>query len=101
MADDSDSELAVLAFVYSQLPRESSKRRFWIHDVIRKRSELGEYHRLVQELRLDSTRFQQYFRMTPTKFDELLSLVGPLIQREDTSFRKAIEPGQRLAITIR
>ncbi|KAL1264138.1 hypothetical protein QQF64_004493 [Cirrhinus molitorella] len=32
----------------------------------------GEYHRLVQELRLDDVLFQQYFRLDRTQFGELL-----------------------------
>ena len=39
--------------------------------------------------------------MTPQKFSQLLSLVGPSITRQDTHLCKAITPGERLAITIR
>ena len=34
-------------------------------------------------------------------FDELLNRVGPRIRRVDTCLRKALEPGLKLAITIR
>ena len=34
--------------------------------------QLGEYHRLVSELRRDNFRFKMYFRMSPTVFDQLL-----------------------------
>ena len=39
--------------------------------------------------------------MPPEMFDELLNRVGPRIQRQDTRFRRALEPGLKLAITIR
>ena len=32
------------------------RRAFWIHNIHRQLKELGEYHRLVQELRLDTPR---------------------------------------------
>ena len=34
-------------------------------------------------------------------FDELLNRVGPRIRKMDTHYRKALEPGMKLAITIR
>ena len=34
-------------------------------------------------------------------FDEILNRVSPRIQKSDTHFRKALEPGLKLAITIR
>lgn len=40
-------------------------------------------------------------RMTPNRFEHLLSLVAPLIQKKNTRFREAISPPQRLALTLR
>ena len=34
-------------------------------------------------------------------FDELLNRVGPRIQKNDTLWRKSLEPGLKLAITLR
>ena len=39
--------------------------------------------------------------MPAEMFDELLNRVGPRIQKADTRFRKALEPGLKLAITLR
>ena len=49
----------------------------------------------------DSESFYRYFHMTPQRFSHLLSLVVPYIQRQDTRFRQAIPPDERLAITLR
>ncbi|KAK0139803.1 Protein ALP1-like [Merluccius polli] len=81
--------------------RRRRVRLHWVHPILRTRNQRGEFHSLVQELRLDSLRFEQYFRMPPEYFDELLSKVGPLITRADTSFRSAIDPAERLAICLR
>ena len=56
--------------------RQTRPRRFWVHDVLRRRYDLGEYARLVQELRLDSERFHRYFSMSTEQFDYVLWLVG-------------------------
>ncbi|KAL0151511.1 hypothetical protein M9458_053163 [Cirrhinus mrigala] len=87
-----------IACVY--LRQKHKRRSVWVHKTIQARSRHGEYHRLVQELRLDEVRFQQYFRLDRTQFDELLRRVGPLIAKDDTRIRRAISPGERLAICL-
>ena len=38
-------------------------------------TELGEFHCLLQELRLDDDRFQRYLRLTGAQFEDLLARV--------------------------
>ena len=61
--------------------RQTRPRRFWVHDVLRRRDDLGEYARLVQELLLDSAKSHGYFRMSTERFGYVLGLVGPYIPR--------------------
>jgi len=44
-----------------------------VHEVISRRSELGHYHRLANELYHDHERFT----MSTSQFSKLLGLVGP------------------------
>ncbi|XP_010783305.1 uncharacterized protein [Notothenia coriiceps] len=81
--------------------RPYSLRRCWVHPILRKRLQRGEYHVLVQELRLDDLLFQQYFRMSKHVLDELLRKVGPVITKADTHMRLSIGPAERLAICLR
>ena len=77
------------------------QKRMWVREIFQTRSTKGEYHSLIAEMRLgDHESFYKYFHMTPQRFSHLLSLVGPSITRHDTTFRKAIPPGERLAITL-
>ena len=39
--------------------------------------------------------------MDSTSFEELLSAIAPKITHQDTVFRNAISPGERLAVTLR
>jgi hypothetical protein len=39
--------------------------------------------------------------MCPSTFDEVLELITPLVQTEDTSVREAISPTQRLFVILR
>ncbi|CAM4569470.1 unnamed protein product [Leuciscus chuanchicus] len=97
--NETQKSIFLIAAVYLRHKRKC--RSIWVHETIRARSRHGEYHRLVHELRLDEVRFQQYFRLDRTQFDVLLRRVGPLICKDNTRFRRAISPGERLAICLR
>lgn len=43
----------------------------------------------------------RYIRMTPERFEHLLSLVGPLITKTNTRMREAISVAERLTLTLR
>ena len=45
--------------------------------------------------------FFNYLRMEPAMFDELVQRVGPRTEKQDTSMRKALPTGLKLAITVR
>ena len=49
----------------------------------------------------DKEYFFQCFRMSPTRFEELLKLVAPMITKETTRLHEPIGPGERLAVTLR
>lgn len=43
----------------------------------------------------------RYMRMSPESFDNLVSLVSPLISKVSTRLRKLISSAERLALTLR
>ena len=77
------------------------RSRFWVHPLNQQRRQQGDFYHLVAELRLDSQRHHQYFRMSAEEMDELLSLIGPDVARQSTNYRAAMEPKQRLAVALR
>ena len=77
--------------------RKPKRRRVWVHDILRRRSQLGEFHHLLQELRLDDGRFQTYFQLTGAMFDDLLTRVGARIYRQDTKYRRSTSAEERLS----
>ena len=57
---------------------------------------------LTDELRLfDKEYFFRFVRMTPQRFEHLLSLVGPHLQQTTTKMREPISPAVRLVLTLR
>lgn len=91
--DDDDSEY-----------ESSQHRSVWVRNWLKKRETDGVYAKLLIELRSgdsgEQRLFQEFLRMTATEFEELLELVKPLIEKQDTKFRKAIPAGERLAVTL-
>nr|XP_055049571.1 uncharacterized protein LOC129435091 [Misgurnus anguillicaudatus] len=87
----------------ARLRRRGRRRRsqYWVHPLNQRRPQQGDFYHLVAELRLDSQRHHQYFRMSAEKMDELLSIIGHELTRKNTNYRSAIEPKQRLAVGLR
>ena len=50
---------------------------------------------------IDTLSYRNFVRIDATTFEELLTMISPRIHRQDTVMRKAICPGERLAITLR
>ena len=82
------------------LPKISTKSDsgFWI---FQERKQKGEYHLLLQDLRLhDHEYFFKCFRMSHSKYEELLRLVAPFIRKCSLKW-KSIGPSERLSVTLR
>ena len=95
--------------------------------ILKRRNESGIFHNLVLEMALGDRElyfkqvpdkllpcicvncifyiyglhlFYGYMRMSPESFNYLLNVVGPIISKEDTRFRKAIPSAERLCLTL-
>lgn len=56
----------------------------------------------MKELRDEDPKlYTNFVRMASDDFDFLLSLVSPLISKQNTPLRKSISAGERLAVTLR
>lgn len=77
-------------------------RSCWIKPWLREHYNQGAFPNLLQFLRRnDSDAFRNYLRMDHICFEDLLKRIGPLIEKQDTNYRRAIPADERLAITLR
>ena len=82
--------------------RHERTHKWWIKPWIARRGELGEYARLVAELEAeDRDSFKRYMRMAPEDFMGIQEDITPRIRKRDTRFRMALQPGLKLAATLR
>ena len=81
--------------------RAARPKRVWVKAWIARRPAFGWYENLMVELEIeDPPAFTNLLRMEPAMFHEMVDRLTPLIQKQDTFFRKALCPGLRLAITL-
>ena len=75
--------------------------RVWVRGWKAKRQEMGAFHRIVRELATeDPSSFMEYLRMEEDHFNHLVSLVLPLIKKEDMGMGEAISPAERVALAL-
>lgn len=83
--------------------RRRRQRRWWTRPWLspERRRSFGLYDQLMTELRReDRQSFVHFLRMPTEMFDEILQ-VGPRIAKQNTFYRNPLEPGLKLAITLR
>lgn len=61
------------------VPRK--KRKQWIDDLWLKRCQIGEFHTLHCDLRFNPRKFYDYYRMDIEKYENLVNLLRPRIQK--------------------
>ncbi|VEN63982.1 unnamed protein product, partial [Callosobruchus maculatus] len=64
------------------------RRKICVNRLWRAREEEGEFHTAFARLKDDPKQFVPYFRMNFLKFDNLLKLVKPHIQKQNTVFSR-------------
>ena len=93
--------LALLVML-DKVENKGTCRRFWVRKIFQERKKYGLYRILTDELRLfDKEYFFRFVRMTPRRFEHLLSLVAPHLQRTTTKMRELIFPPESLVLTLR
>jgi hypothetical protein len=93
--------LTYLAIKYLEKKKKRQRRKWWVHPINSERYLHGQFQILYTALRADNEKNFNYFRMSVSSFDELLSLIKYSIKHEDTIMRCAISPEEMLAMTLR
>jgi len=82
-----------------RINRERRRRRHvWVRAINTKRRQQGAFYNLFQEIKTDQEMFYKYTHMALPTFQQLMDIVNPsLIKRSP----RALEPEQRIALTLR
>ena len=91
-----------MAAIMYQRRRRRRRRQYWVRPWITRRVQFGQYENLMVELEREAQGdFLNYMRMEPAMFHELVQRLTPRLTKQDTRLRRALEPGLKLAITLR
>ena len=77
------------------------RQNMWVHPINIKRPEFGILSHLYRDLLEDEEKFHGFFRMNIDQFYCLSQLVREEIRKQNTNYRRAIKPEERLAIFLR
>ena len=101
MEAETNEFLGIMALCVAQLDTVK-KRSCWERPWIKRRKDYGFWDNLLVELRReDVPSFKNFMRMPPEMFDEILNRIRPAITKQTTFMRKPLEPGLKLAVTLR
>ena len=96
-SDEDDLDFLIIINVVNE---NNANRKYWVHPFRKKNCETRGAFSLFNELS-DERRFQSFYRMKIETYNKLLQLIGPIIIKKDTNFRKSVRPEERLLITLR
>ena len=82
--------------------KEEEKTKKCLGEAIdRRRVKQGLNDRLMVELRNEDHRsFQNFMRMPPAMFNEIVERLTPRITKQTTNWRTPLEPGLKVALTL-
>ncbi|MCP3680334.1 MAG: transposase family protein [Gammaproteobacteria bacterium] len=105
MVQQQCNQMINLQALLNQRRRRRRRRRprlVWVRDWIGRRDELGIYHTLLVELRNEDPKsFHNFMRMPQDMFREIVTRLTPRIQKQTTNWRAPLEPGLKVALTLR
>lgn len=96
-------ELCMIALLLDEDEEQSRRRhrRFSVHKMLKTRKIHGEFWTIFNELMDDEQKFYQYFRMPQYDFHVLLGKIEKSLKKQDTKFKQAIGPKEKLAVCLR
>lgn len=82
--------------------RARKRKSVWVREWFLKRHKYGMYEKLMKHLREGDTKsFNNFVRMDPAMFNQLVEELTPRLQKKTTNYRKPLSVGLKLAITLR
>ena len=89
-----------LMLLYLCLQTNLITRTIWVHPLNDDWYYKGEFYVLYPDMRNYLTKFFTMYRISVSKFDELLELLKPVLLWENMNYQTSISPEQRLVLAL-
>jgi len=90
--------LAMIALILDNEEKKFNRtKKTWVRKMFTAKKFVREFHTLFKELEDEEISFYKYFRMSQSQFYEILTK----IQKQNTTFREAISPKEKLIVCLR
>lgn len=96
----SDEEDLLLLNFLRRRKKNKKRRKFWVHPYIY-RNHNRRLFIAAKELAEHDSKFQTFYRMSKNTFKDLMLMVGPALQKQNTNMRECVSSEERLMITLR
>lgn len=94
--------IAIAILLKKKKSSKKRKRSVWVKPWLQRRPTLGAYDTLLKEFQLaDQKEFEQFLRLSPQLFEELLQIVEPFLKKQNTVMRDSLSPKLKVAATLR
>ena len=101
MLTDLETACVALAVAKSVRKKSEKRRRRWMKEWFKKREEYT-HENLLNDLRITEVEdYRLFLRVDVAAFEELLAMIKPKIEKQNTIMRDAVPASQRLSITLR
>jgi hypothetical protein len=100
---DRESRILLLLLLRRrEMKKKQKQRKYWVNPYLSIMNHDGEnFKRKYEALKISGDdKFYEYFRMSVSSFEELLTKIAPRIQKKYV-FRKPVEPMEILGLTVR
>ena len=82
--------------------RRKKRRSVWVRKWLQRRPKLGQYTKLMKELKKEDTKaFRNFLRLDYETFHEILQRIEGRITKTPNNYRTPLSAGIKLAITMR
>lgn len=81
--------------------RRLRQRQWWVHPIISSRQSEGKFYLLHEKLKMFPKKFFEFYRMSQSSFNYLLTAVNRNLQKRDTHMRDSVKVEEKLSVTLR
>lgn len=96
-----DIQKTCFAIISACATKHTVKHKRWVKSWLKKRDKYCHVVLLKEIIKTDPKDYKNYFCVSDSSYNKLLSMLKPLLERQNTNMRNCVSADERLAVTLR